>query len=344
MLYDLTLFQKDNLIAQSGTKGAIIDVSQLPAWLGSTPQERLIKALGYRKMGASLLDTSQDGNENALNTIYNGFDDTLPVNAIQGYQLSIQMIEEMASSITGVFRERLGGIQQRDAVQNVEMGMQQSFIITKQYYQAMDTLVAEMLVDSLNLARKVYKKGFTGEAILGNQKQIFTLLPEHYTMTDYDIHIADSTELIKEMELIKQLALQLAGQNQVDPEILLIVTTSKSMTEMKQAVEKSIQQKKIENNQVQQLQQQLDEANKTMQQMQQQLEQSTKKITQLNERKMAIDEQNNRAQQSIDWFKVKSNADNKEKELELIKERNKLEALQLVDDNPNNDEIQNKKI
>jgi hypothetical protein len=40
-------------------------------------------------MGASLLDTSQDGNENALNTIYNGFDDTLPVNAIQGYQLSI---------------------------------------------------------------------------------------------------------------------------------------------------------------------------------------------------------------------------------------------------------------
>jgi hypothetical protein len=32
----------------------------------------------------------------------------------------------------------------------------------------MDTLVAEMLVDSLNLARKVYKKGFTGEAILGN--------------------------------------------------------------------------------------------------------------------------------------------------------------------------------
>jgi hypothetical protein len=30
-------------------------------------------------------------------------------------------------------------------------------------------------------------------------------------MTDYDIHIADSTELIKEMELIKQLALQLAG-------------------------------------------------------------------------------------------------------------------------------------
>jgi hypothetical protein len=44
------------------------------------------------------------------------------------------MIEDMASSITGVFRERLGGIQPRDAVTNVEAGMQQSYIITKQYY------------------------------------------------------------------------------------------------------------------------------------------------------------------------------------------------------------------
>jgi hypothetical protein len=37
--------------------------------------------------------------------------------------LSLQLIEETVSSITGVFRERLGGIEQRDAVHNVEVGM-----------------------------------------------------------------------------------------------------------------------------------------------------------------------------------------------------------------------------
>jgi hypothetical protein len=37
--------------------------------------------------------------------------------------LAIQDLENVASSITGVFRERLGGIQQRDAVANVEVGM-----------------------------------------------------------------------------------------------------------------------------------------------------------------------------------------------------------------------------
>lgn len=339
-LYDLTLFQKDNLIAQSGTKGAHVDMSQLPTWLGDTPQERLLKYLGYRKMGLSPIAAVQDGiDQSPLNNIWNGYDDTLPVNAIQGYQLSLEMIENMASSITGVFRERLGGIQPRDAVTNVEAGMQQSYIITKQYYQAMDTLVAEILVDALDLAKIVYKKGFTGELILGNRKNIFTLLPEHYSFTDYDIHLADSTEIIKEMELLKQVALQLASQSQVDPEILLIVTTSKSLTEMNEAVRKSIREKKIENNQLQQLTQQLEQAQNQVNQLQAQLEKSTKQITQLNDKKLAIEQQDNQMRQQIDWFKAQTDRQFKETQVEAMREKNKLEAAQLLDNNPNNDEV-----
>lgn len=339
-LYDLTLFQKDNLIAQSGTKGAHVDMSQLPTWLGDTPQERLLKYLGYRKMGLSPIAAVQDGiDQSPLNNIWNGYDDTLPVNAIQGYQLSLEMIENMASSITGVFRERLGGIQPRDAVTNVEAGMQQSYIITKQYYQAMDTLVAEILVDALDLAKIVYKKGFTGELILGNRKNIFTLLPEHYSFTDYDIHLADSTEIIKEMELLKQVALQLASQSQVDPEILLIVTTSKSLTEMNEAVRKSIREKKIENNQLQQLTQQLEQAQNQVNQLQTQLEKSTKQITMLNEKKLNIEQQDNQMRQQIDWFKAQTDRQFKETQVEAMREKNKLEAAQLLDTNPNNDEV-----
>jgi hypothetical protein len=37
--------------------------------------------------------------------------------------MAIQMTEDIVSSITGVFRERLGGIEARDAVHNVEVGM-----------------------------------------------------------------------------------------------------------------------------------------------------------------------------------------------------------------------------
>lgn len=304
-------------------------------------EERIMKYLAYRKSGIALFDSSQEGD--VINQVFNGFNDMIEPGALQAIQIALEMVETTASSLTGVFRERLGGIQQRDAVANVEAGMQQSYIITKQYYQVMDTLVAEMLTDALNLARKVYKKGLTGQIILGNRKEIFTALPEYYSQTDYDVHLADTTEILKEQDLLKQMAMQLAGNNQVDPEVLIDITTSKSLTEMKEALRRTIKQKKLENNQIAQLTQQLQEAQQNAEKMQKQLEANTKKLQQLNEKKLAIEEQNNTAEQSIKWYDVKSKAEAKERELDLIEQRNQLEAAQLVDNNPNNDEVRNDK-
>jgi chromosome segregation ATPase len=176
----------------------------------------------------------------------------------------------------------------------------------------MDTLVAEMLTDSIDMAKIVFKKGFTGEIVLGNQKNIFEILPEHYSSTDFDIHLADSSEIMKEMELLKQLALQLAGSSQIDPEILLIVSTSKSLTEMNESIRRSIREKKIENNQLQQLSQQLEQAQNQVNQLQQQLEQSTKQITRLNDKKLTIEQQDNQVRQQIDWFKAQTDRQFKE--------------------------------
>jgi hypothetical protein len=121
--YDLLLYKKDNLIALSGTAGAIVDIAQLPEMLGEDMTERLLKYQGLRKIGLSVIDTSQEGGMQQ-NTFYGGYDDTKGLSAVQYIQLAIEMTENIVSSMTGVFRERLGGIEARDAVQNVEVGMQ----------------------------------------------------------------------------------------------------------------------------------------------------------------------------------------------------------------------------
>ena len=341
--YDLLLYKKDNIAALAGTAGAIVDIAQLPEMLGEDMTERLMKYQALRKIGLAVIDTSQEGSMQQ-NTFYGGFDDTKGLSAIQYIQLAIEMTENIVSSMTGVFRERLGGIEARDAVQNVEVGMQQSYIITKRYYQAMDTLVSEILMDCLDMAKIVYKKGLTGQIILGDQKTIFEVAPKYYTTTSFDIHLADSAEIIKEQEMIKQLAMQFAGSNLVDPETLFIMATSKSLTEMREAAIKSLREKKAENNQLQQLQQQLEEAQQNMQQMQKQLEQSTKKLAQLNEKKLNIEQQNNQMDQELGYYKIEKDAELKNRELDLIEQRNKLEATQLLDNNPNNDEVVNRRI
>lgn len=340
--YDLNIYLKDNALALAGTKGAIVDAGSLPDFLGKTPEERLMKFMGYRKVGVSLINTAQEGTTN-LNTIYNGFDDTINPGHIQAYQLSLQMIEDTVSSITGVFRERLGGIQQRDAVHNVEVGMQQSYIITKRYYQAMDTLVKEMLSDCIDMAKVVYREGLTGQLILGDQAQVFTLMPEYYSFTSYDISLADSAEIIKEQETLKQLAQGYLASNMMDPEILLIIYNSKSLTEMRELTMKAIREKKIENNQIQQLQQQLQQAQQQQQEMQKQLEASTKKIAQLNEKKLNLEQQNNQMDQELGYYKIEKDAELRNRELDIMEQKNKLELAQLFDSNPGNDEVDHRR-
>ena len=135
----------------------------------------------------------------------------------------------------------------------------------------------------------------------------------------------------------------MSQSSQVDPELLVIVTTSKSTTEMKDAVMEAIRQKKLENNQVQQLSQALEEAQKQQQQLQKQLNQAINKLGQLNEQKLKIDEYEVTESLAIKRFDAEQNARFKEEENQLIRERNQLERLQLVDSNPNNDAINNRK-
>jgi hypothetical protein len=68
----------------------------------------------------------------------------------------------------------------------------------------MDTVVEELLLDSLNEAKIVFKNGIKGTIVLGDKYQkIFTALPEYFTISDYDIHIVTSSDITKQLEQLK---------------------------------------------------------------------------------------------------------------------------------------------
>ena len=344
--YDLLHFYRDNLIAQSGSVGDFVNLPTLPAILGDDLSERLMKWKAYKKAGLALIDTSQEGQVNTgqapLNTMFNGFDDTVKVQAIQAIQLAIDSVEQTTSSITGVFRERLNGIQQRDAVTNVQTGINNSFIVTKQWHYQMDLITREILLDALNCAKIVYKDGLTGTLILGNKLQkIFTALPKYFTVTDFDIHIITSSELLKEMEQIRATVPEFIKGGIVPPDILMDIMTAKSLTEMKSMVKKSIKKQKAENNQIQQLTQQVEELQNNLQQAQQQLQQAQSKIESLNEAKLQIEREKNQMQFQLDDYKNKTDRTFKESQAENDSKRTEIELMQLYDGNPYNDEVKN---
>ena len=342
--YNLLHFYRDNLIASSGNVGDWIDVSMLPKFLGVNLPERLQKFLAYKKAGIAPIDTSQEGRLGAgqapINTIFNGYDDTIKAQTVQAIQIAIDSVEQTASSITGVFRERLNGIQQKDAVTNVQTSVNNSFIITKQYYQQMDVVVEEMLLDALNLAKIVFKKGLQGTIILGDKRQrVFTALPEYFTISDYDIHIVTSSNITRQLEQLKALVPDLIKSQIMGPELIVDAVTTENVPDFRSKVQKAIKKQKEEMNQMQQLQQQNEQMQQELQQIQKQAEQLQHKVEQLNEAKIQLESQKAQMENEVAWYKARTERSYREAVAEQDAKRTEIEYLQLHDGNPYNDKV-----
>lgn len=338
--YDIIMYFKDSVISNSGTAGDWIDLRVLPTVLGSDLIERIQKFIGYKKTGIAPIDSSQDGMGVGNNTIYNGYDDTLKLATMQAFDLALERIENTCSSITGVFRERLNGISQKDAVTNVQVGIQNSYTVTKQYHQQMDTLCVDMLSDCLDQGKIVWKKGLTGTIILGDTLQkVFTALPEHFTTSDYDIHIIASGQIMKELNTVQQMCMEFVKTGQLDPDLLVDAMTAQSLTDLKAKVSKAFKIKKKENDQIGQLSQQLQQAQQQLQESQNQIKQLTSKIEQLDERRLAIEEMKIQNANSIDWFDQQTKRKAVESQAKNDTKRTEIEWAQQFDNNPYNDKI-----
>ena len=339
--WDVINFYKDNLISESGSKGDWIDLAYLPNVLGTDLAEKLMKWKAYKKQGIAIIDSSQEGMP-PMNTTFGGYDDTIEFNAMQALDMALERIEMTCSSITGVFREKLGGIEQRDAVTNVQVGIRQSTHITKQYFYMMDLMTREMLLDILDMCKVVYKKGITGTLVLGDRlNKVFTALPEHYTVTDFDIHISETSEIIQEAETLKQLSFEFTKNNNIDPEIVIDIITSKSLTKMKQDVKTALKRKREEEGGMMQMQQQLEQADQQMQQLQTETQKLQQEVERLNAEKINIEKEKLNHLKELEWYKAKSAKEFNDQKLDNDKKRIEAEILQLYDANPYNNEIKN---
>ena len=342
--YDMLIFYRDNLIANSGTSGDWIDESLIPTNLGVNWPERLKKWLAYQKPGLALIDTSQEGRlatgQQPLNTTFTGFDDTVKAQAIQAIQLAIDSVEQTVSSITGVFRERLNGIEARDAVTNVKIGQNNSFVISKHWYHQMDVITEEILLDCLNQAKIVYKNGLTGTLILGDKFQrIFTALPEYFTMSDYDIHIVSASDTNKDLEQIKTLIPELIKSGAVSVDTIFDIMTCKSLSDAKYSAKLAVKKQKEETQNLQQLQQQLEQLQEQLKQAQQELQKSQQQVQSLNEAKLKLEQEKNQNDAKIKWFEAQTDREYKQASAQNDTERTKVELEQLHDGNPYNDTI-----
>lgn len=332
--YDLIHYFRDNLIANSGTKGSRINVAALPKFLGANMMERLTTIINLRKQGVEPIDPTMDGA--SLFQHYGDFDNSLNGNGIMALNAVLQMIEQTAGWRTGVTPQMLGIIEQREAVTNVEVGIKQAQLMTRPLFEKLRELKREIISDVIDNSQIAYSKGLIGSYPLKDEIIMFAVQPEHFKHSSYQVHIKNIEEEHQETELLKQLTMEFAKGGLVSPDIIIDII-DKPLGIAKRIVAEDARKKLEENNALQQMQQQ-------MQQMQQQLGEYEKMIKQLEplakeseqmklkiqQEKLAIEKRKAEQQMRLEELALQQKSKIDDQEIALKEEVVKAEKMELI--------------
>lgn len=332
--YDLLMYFRDNLIANSGAKGSRINLAGIPKVLGKDFNERLQKFISYKKQGIELIDPTEDGA--ALFQHYGDFDNSIDGNGLRAIQEVLESLEQQADTLTGVNRQMYGNIEEREAVSNVKVGIERSSLMVKDLFGLLKVARERMFDRLLRCAQEVYKEGKRGSYILGSHQITFEVQPKYFCHSDYGINVSMDDDDLSKVERIFQMAQELAGAQLIKPEVLLKLVAYNNSVEMMDALEDSVFEQKQEMNQVGQLEQQLNQATQELDQLKKELEKSSKQVQSferkhydLEERKVNIQESKASAEEKDQSITRYNEKEKTRLELELRRRTVQLEEIEL---------------
>lgn len=338
--YDILHYHWETLIAMAGGKAVLADYSDIPDWIEGTPTQRVMTWLGMLKQGVGIVDRSKTLSRNNGQFNNMGDVDLSLTNSIGTITELMRYVEELGSRITGVNRQMLGQIMERDGKATSEMAIASSSVVTRPLFFLHREVCRQAMTDLLNASRYCFKKGFSGSYTLGAYGQkIFTLDGEKFSMADYNVHLVDwedEKELIAE---VKGLAIEFVKQQMIDAEDALDMHTIKSVARLTSVVKNSVIRKKQEN--TQQIEQQLEQATGEIQKLQQVIERLKGQADQAKQKELEINQFKAKKEVELREKELMDRAKFEEGKLKNDSKRVELEALQLHLGGQKNTEVRN---
>jgi hypothetical protein len=338
--YDIVTFLRENTVAHSGVKSDRIVLEHIPQHYGSTPEERIIKHIGYKKNGIDIISLSQEGAVD-FNNYGQSSNLNLDVQTIQGYNLVLEMFEDLASKFIGVPKEMLGVIEERQAVGNVQMSSIKSTVVTLPLYFTHIQCVRQLLTDLLNVSKICFQEGKRGSYILGNKQKIFNIA-EDSMLADYNVMVTEGINETKMLTEIKAMAMEFIKAQMIPAETAIELIMNQSLTDVKETTINKIE--KAKEDQVKQLQQQFEQAQQQLKEYESKLKQFDELKAQETKAKIELDKQKFEFDKTVKEREFKLEEERLQTEKDIANKQLNTEILQLSDSNDKNDEPVNIKL
>jgi hypothetical protein len=116
---------------------------------------RLTKWVTLRKQGLELVDPTEDGAN--LFQHYGDFNASIQGDAINAVNAILESLAVQADIVSGVPRQMLGVIEQRDAVENVKVGINQVSVLSLEMFRDIDRCLNSGVQETLDNFKWAYR-------------------------------------------------------------------------------------------------------------------------------------------------------------------------------------------
>lgn len=278
-LYNVLHYQEELLIALSGVKGIIYDLSQMPT--GMTPQELMY----YMKQGLGLIESVKP-NGKGQRSSFNQFAtyDMSVSPSIQAITMMKESLNQLAGEITGVTRQKTGQVLATDQVGTSQMALAQSNVVTEYYFTKTDELNELMFTRLSNIFPHAYSEGKRGIYVVGKDRQeILNIQKGQLDGTEYRVLVNSGSEEREIMRSAKQMAQMQYQQGGIGAADFLDILDTNTMFEMRkllrQAEERILEKnQQLQSQNVEQQKQAQMEIEQMKMQMQQQVQQMAAQV------------------------------------------------------------------
>lgn len=231
-LYNILHWHRELLLATSGVKGTVMDMSQKPE--GMSKKEWMY----YKKLGTMWIETAKKHGRPSSYNQFGNFDDTLTP-AVQYIDNMLAMIDDVMGNIIGVGRQRQGQVTGSDQVATYQMAIQQNSLITEIIYAQHDEIERRAQEALLNLAVKYkYVDGGMFDYKTDDMNvETFKIPSGVFDNVDFQINIANNTLNEQKLKELKQFAIKEYDKGLLPFKDMITLYDTETLTDMKKKFE-----------------------------------------------------------------------------------------------------------
>lgn len=214
-LYDIIAYRLEIAFASDQGKKFVMDLAQIPASHGIDIDRWLYY---LKEMNIAFINSFEEGKKGAATgQLAKGFNqfqaiDLSLAQSIQQYINMLDYIKNQVYFVSGVTPQRLGAIDNKELVGNVERSVTQSALITEFLYEAHNEVKRRAYTAMVEVAKIAYKNGLSAQYVLDDMGlEILHLEENEFENSEFNVFVTNNNkdlELKGKLDQLVQIALQ----------------------------------------------------------------------------------------------------------------------------------------